>query len=64
MELFVKCNIPLPCFAAEEKILSSAGDILRAKRSSLTASHFEELVFVRGNMELLGFKEEEDFFYL
>jgi tellurite resistance-related uncharacterized protein len=41
-------------------MFSSAGDILRARRSSLTAGNFEELVFMRGNMELLGFKEEED----
>lgn len=38
----------------------SAGDILRPKRSSLTASNFQEFVFMRGNMELLGFKEEEE----
>ena len=32
-----------------------------AKRFSLTASNFEEFVFMRGDMELLlRFKEEED----
>ena len=41
-------------------MFSSAEAILRAKRSSLTASNFEELIFMRGNIELLEFKEEED----
>ncbi|KAG0717821.1 Bromodomain adjacent to zinc finger domain protein 2B [Chionoecetes opilio] len=46
--------------AAVARVFSSAGAILRAKRSSLTASNFEELVFLRGNLEVLGFKEEQD----
>ncbi|KAG0724120.1 hypothetical protein GWK47_041295 [Chionoecetes opilio] len=36
------------------------GDILRPKRSSLSNINFEQLVFVRGNMHLLGYKEMED----
>ncbi|KAG0711062.1 hypothetical protein GWK47_021441 [Chionoecetes opilio] len=43
--------------AAVEKLFSSAGDILRPKRSSLSNINFEQLVFVRGNMHLLGYKE-------
>jgi hypothetical protein len=42
-----------------ERLFSSGGDILRAKRSSLSASNFEKLVFMRGNMKLLGLKEVE-----
>ena len=38
----------------------SAGDILRAKRSSLSNIHFEQLVFVRRNMHLLGYKEVQE----
>ncbi|KAG0717770.1 Utrophin [Chionoecetes opilio] len=60
VKLFIKYNSPLPSSAAVARMFSSAGDILRAKRSSLTASNFEELVFMRGNMELPGFREEED----
>ncbi|KAG0711523.1 Guanine nucleotide-binding protein G(q) subunit alpha [Chionoecetes opilio] len=43
--------------AAVERLFSSAGDILRPKRSSLSNINFEQLVFVRGNMHLLGYKE-------
>jgi hypothetical protein len=60
VELFIKYNTPLPSSAAVERMFSCAGDILRAKRSSLTASNFEELVFMRGNSELLGFKDEDE----
>ncbi|KAG0717296.1 hypothetical protein GWK47_054739 [Chionoecetes opilio] len=50
-------NTPLPSSAAVERLFSSAGDILRPKRSSLSNINFEQLVFVRGNMHLLGYKE-------
>ena len=53
-------HTPQPCSAAVGKMLSSAGNILRAKQYSLIASNFEEFVFMRVNMELLEFKEEED----
>ncbi|XP_076034188.1 uncharacterized protein LOC143020993 isoform X2 [Oratosquilla oratoria] len=65
LDLFKKYNTPLPSSAAVErlfssaavgKLFSSAGDILRAKRSSLSNINFEQLVFVRGNMHLLGYK--------
>jgi hypothetical protein len=31
-------------------------DVLRAKRSSLTADNFEKLLFIRGNLQLLDEK--------
>ena len=43
-----------------ERLFSSAGDILRAKRSSLSNVNFEQLVFVRGNMHLLGYNEVQE----
>ena len=60
VELFIKYNTPIPSSAAAEKMFISAGDILRARRSSMTANNFEELVFMRGNMELIGLEEEEE----
>jgi hypothetical protein len=59
VELFITYNTALPSSAAVERLFSSGGDILRAKRSSLSASNFEKLVFMRGNMKLLGLKEVE-----
>ena len=43
-----------------ERLFSSAGDILRARRSSLSNIHFKQLVFVRGNMHLLVYKEVQE----
>ena len=60
VELFIKYNTPLPSSAAVERIFSSTEDILGIKRSSLTVSNFEELLFMRSNIELLRFKKEED----
>lgn len=57
VKLFLKYNTPLPSSAAVERLFSSAGDILRPKRSSLTNQNFEKLVFMRGNMQLLSHKE-------
>lgn len=49
---FRKYNTPLPSSAAVERLFSFGSDILRPKRSSLTADNFETLVFVKGNMHL------------
>ncbi|XP_050708973.1 uncharacterized protein LOC126993880 [Eriocheir sinensis] len=57
LDLFKRYNTPLPSSAAVERLFSSAGDILRAKRSSLSNVNFEQLVFVRGNMHLLDYKD-------
>ncbi|XP_050724101.1 uncharacterized protein LOC127002325 [Eriocheir sinensis] len=71
VDLFTKYNTPLPSSAAVERLFSMAGDILRAKRSSLDEVNFEELVFLKGNIDLLEEKmgqedmeEEEDDLYI
>jgi len=53
LDLFNKYNTPLPSSAAVEKLFSFGSDILRAKRSSMTADNFEKLAFLKGNMHLL-----------
>ncbi|KAG0726087.1 hypothetical protein GWK47_037316 [Chionoecetes opilio] len=53
VDLFIRYNTPLPSSAAVERLFSTAGDVLRAKRSSLEEVNFEELVFLKGNMDLL-----------
>jgi hypothetical protein len=60
VDLFIKYNTPLPSSAAVERLFSVGGDVLRPKRASLSASNFERLVFMKGNMDLLGFKKEEE----
>ena len=53
IEAWVEFCIP---FLAVKRMISSAWDILRVKRSSLAASNFEKLIFMRGNVELMGSK--------
>ncbi|QQP39724.1 Uncharacterized protein FKW44_000953, partial [Caligus rogercresseyi] len=53
MELFIKYNTPLPSSAAVERLFSMASDVLRAKRSCLTAENFENLIFMKGNMDII-----------
>ena len=53
VDLFVKYNTPVPSSAAVERLFSMGSDILKPKRSRLTAKNFEKLVFLRGNMSLL-----------
>ena len=61
LQLFIKYNTALPSSTAMERLFSAAGgDILGAKRSSLHSSNFEQLVFLRGNIDLLTFTEEEE----
>jgi hypothetical protein len=55
-EVFVKYNTPLPSSAAVERLFSEGSDILRPKRSCLTADNFEKLVFLKGNLHLLNEK--------
>ena len=53
---YLLCTIPappLPSSAAVGRLFSTAGDVLRAKRSSLDEVNFEELVFLKGNISLL-----------
>ena len=54
--MFIKYNTPLPSSAAVERLFSKGSDVLRAKRSSLTADNFETLLFIRGNLQLLDEK--------
>jgi regulator of RNase E activity RraB len=56
-DLFIRYNSPLPSSAAVERLFSIGSDILRPKRSSLTADNFEKLVFVKGNLHLLKGKK-------
>lgn len=58
MTLFIKYNTPLPSSAAVERLFSVGGDILRSKRAALTAINFEQLVFMKGNMDLLSYEED------
>ncbi|QQP40754.1 Uncharacterized protein FKW44_014906 [Caligus rogercresseyi] len=53
MELFIKYNTPLPSSAAVERLFSMASDVLRAMRSCLTAENFENLIFMKGNMDII-----------
>ena len=50
LDMFLKYNTPLPSSAAVERLFSSGSDILRPKRSNLTADNFEKLVFIKGNL--------------
>ncbi|QQP55696.1 Uncharacterized protein FKW44_000125 [Caligus rogercresseyi] len=53
MELLIKYNTPLPSSAAVERLFSMASDVLRAKRSCLMAENFENLIFMKGNMDII-----------
>ncbi|KAG0719484.1 putative AC9 transposase [Chionoecetes opilio] len=53
ISLFIKYNTALPSSAAVERMFSTAGDVLRPKRASMTSDRFEKLVFTKGNMQLL-----------
>ncbi|KAG0711100.1 hypothetical protein GWK47_021383 [Chionoecetes opilio] len=61
VDLFIRYNTPVPSSAAVERLFSMGSDVMRPKRSSLTAKNFEKLVFLKGNMNLLkGWWELED----
>ncbi|QQP35450.1 Uncharacterized protein FKW44_023682, partial [Caligus rogercresseyi] len=53
ISLFIKYNTALPSSAAVERMFSTAGDVLRPKRASMTSDRLEKLVFTKGNMQLL-----------
>uniref|UniRef100_A0A3Q2YRB0 HAT C-terminal dimerisation domain-containing protein n=1 Tax=Hippocampus comes TaxID=109280 RepID=A0A3Q2YRB0_HIPCM len=55
VDLFIKYNTPLPSSAAVERTFSTAGDVLRPKRAALASPDFQNLVFLKGNMSLLGY---------
>ncbi|KAG0713397.1 hypothetical protein GWK47_016311 [Chionoecetes opilio] len=61
VDLFIRYNTPVPSSAAVERLFSMGSDVMRPKRSSLTAKNLEKLVFLKGNMNLLkGRWELED----
>ncbi|KAG0727318.1 hypothetical protein GWK47_034902 [Chionoecetes opilio] len=61
VDLLIRYNTPVPSSAAVERLFSMDSDVMRPKRSSLTAKNFEKLVFLKGNMNLLkGRWELED----
>ena len=60
VDLFIKYNTPLPTSAAVERLFSRAGNILRANRSTLEEGNFKELVFLKGNMHILGYQQYEE----
>jgi hypothetical protein len=49
IDLFIEYNTPVPSSAGVERLFNQGGDILRPKRSTLTAEGFNELMFMRGN---------------
>ena len=51
VELFIQYNALLSSSGVAERMFSSAGDILRAKRISPAAINFEQLGFMHGNMD-------------
>ncbi|KAG0712929.1 Zinc finger BED domain-containing protein 1 [Chionoecetes opilio] len=57
---FIRDNTALPSSAAAERLFSTAGNILRPKRSSLTASNFEQLVLLKGNSRMFKAALKED----
>jgi hypothetical protein len=63
ISLFVKYNTAIPSSAAVERFFSIGKDILRAKRSSLSDTNFDMLMFLKGNQHhaaSLEIVEEED----
>ena len=49
-----------PSSAEAERLFSTAGTILLPKRSSLTASNFEQLVLLKGNSRMFKAALKED----
>ncbi|KAG0727159.1 hypothetical protein GWK47_035241 [Chionoecetes opilio] len=43
--------------APVERLFSMGSDVLRAKRSSLTAKNFEMLIFMKGNLKMLNMRK-------
>ena len=53
VDVFIKCNTPLPNSAAVKRLFSMGAAILTAKRASLTSRNFQGLVFLKGNLNSL-----------
>ena len=59
VDVFIKYNTPLPSSASVERLFSVGSDVIGPKRASLSATNFERPVFLMGNMDHLGFENEE-----
>ncbi|XP_077380569.1 uncharacterized protein LOC144020710 isoform X1 [Festucalex cinctus] len=55
VDLFIKYNTPLPSSAAVETMFAKASNIFKPKKAALYGGNFEKLVFLKGNMSLLGY---------
>ena len=60
IKLVIRYNTALPSSAEAERLFSTAGTILLPKRSSLTASNFEQLVLLKGNSIMFKAALKED----
>ena len=60
IKLAIRYNTALPSSAEAERLFSTAGTILLPKRSSLTASNFEQLVLLKGNSRMFKAALKED----
>lgn len=49
IDLFLKYNTAVPSSAAVERLFSTAKDIFKDKRASLSDDNFEKLVIMKGN---------------
>ena len=47
--LFIEFNTPIPSSAGVERLFSLGKEVLRPKRAGLSDTHFEMLVFLKGN---------------
>ena len=61
IKLFIRYNTALPSSAAAERLFSTSSGILRPRRSSVTASNFEQLVLLKGNSRLFRAALKEEF---
>jgi hypothetical protein len=52
-EIFIKLNTPIPSSASAERLFSCAGLVMTNKRTRMTDKLFENLVFLKMNMNML-----------
>ena len=56
IHVFLRYNTLILSSAAVERLFSLGSDIIKPKRSRLTAENFERLVFLKGNNDLLNLR--------
>lgn len=54
VDVFLKYNTGIPCSAAVERLFSRDSDVMKTQGAGLTSESFEQLVFLKGNMDLLN----------